>query len=58
MHSKGCTQAYNLDGGQSTTIILNGEAMNEPLWGAQRVVTDILYCATAIPNEESSETNE
>jgi len=51
MHEKGCVQAYNLDGGQSTTMIFNGEAMNEPLWGSQRVVTDILYCATAIPNE-------
>lgn len=52
MLDKGCTQAYNLDGGQSTTIILDGKAMNKPLWGAQRVVTDIVYCATAIPNEE------
>ncbi len=52
MLDKGCTQAYNLDGGQSTTIILDGKALNDPLWGAQRVVTDIVYCATAIPNEE------
>jgi len=52
MKDMGCVQAYNLDGGQSTTIIFNGKPMNDPLWGSQRVVTDIVYCATAIPNEE------
>lgn len=51
MLEKGCVQAYNLDGGMSTTMIFNGEAMNYPMWGGQRVVTDIIYCATAIPNE-------
>ncbi len=58
MLKKGCTQAYNLDGGQSTTMVLNGKAMNRPLWGSQRVVTDIIYCATAIPNEEGEAVNE
>ena len=58
MLDKGCTQAYNLDGGQSTTMVFNGKAMNKPLWGSQRVVTDIIYCATAIPNEESEAVNE
>lgn len=58
MLDKGCVQAYNLDGGQSTTMVFNGNAMNDPLWGGQRVVTDILYCATAIPNEESGGADE
>ena len=52
MYDKGCVQAYNLDGGMSTTMIFNGEAMNYPMWGGQRVVSDIIYCGTAIPNEE------
>ncbi|MBE6759037.1 MAG: phosphodiester glycosidase family protein [Ruminococcaceae bacterium] len=58
MLDKGCTQAYNLDGGQSTTMVINGKAMNSPLWGSQRVVTDIIYCATAIPDKESEAANE
>ncbi len=58
MLDKGCVQAYNLDGGQSTTIMLDGKPLNEPLWGSQRVVTDIVYCATAIPNEEVPAANE
>lgn len=58
MLDKGCVQAYNLDGGQSTTIMLAGEPLNDPLWGNQRVVTDILYCATAIPNEGGESANE
>lgn len=52
MYDKGCVQAYNLDGGMSTTMVFNGEAMNYPMWGGQRVVSDIIYCGTAIPNEE------
>ena len=54
MYDAGCVQAYNLDGGQSTTIIFNGKAMNAPLWGSQRVVSDVIYCATAIPSEEAT----
>lgn len=52
MYDKGCVQAYNLDGGMSTTMVFNGKAMNYPMWGGQRVVSDIIYCGTAIPNEE------
>lgn len=52
MYDRGCVQAYNLDGGQSTTLVFGGNSMNAPLWGGQRVMSDILYFATAIPNEE------
>lgn len=51
MLDKGCVQAYNLDGGQSTTMILGGKPMNDPLWGGRRVMSDIVYFATAVPNE-------
>ena len=51
MLEKGCVQAYNLDGGMSTTMVLGGQAMNAPMWGGQRVVTEIIYFATALPNE-------
>lgn len=51
MLQKGCVQAYNLDGGKSSTLIFKGEPMNNVLWGGQRVVSDILYFATALPEE-------
>ena len=43
----GSKMAYNLDGGQSATIVMNNKTMNY-VW--QRKVSDILYFATAIPN--------
>ncbi len=43
----GCKQAYNLDGGQSGTIVMNDQVVNY-VW--QRRVSDIIYFATAIPD--------
>ncbi|MBQ4313249.1 MAG: phosphodiester glycosidase family protein, partial [Clostridia bacterium] len=51
MLEMGCQQAYSLDGGKSATMIFGGETMNDVLWGGERVVSDIVYFATAIPNE-------
>lgn len=48
MLDKGCVQAYLLDGGQSTTMVWNGESVNRPLWGGMRSVSDVVYFATAI----------
>lgn len=45
----GCEQAYNLDGGQSATIVMNDELVN---YVYQRLLSDIIYFATAIPNGE------
>jgi exopolysaccharide biosynthesis protein len=40
----GCTQAYNLDGGGSTTMVFQGVVVNDPLGRNQeRGVSDILY---------------
>lgn len=41
MQSEGCVQAYNLDGGNSTGLIFDGEYINQPL--EDRKITDILY---------------
>lgn len=42
--SYGCTQAYNLDGGGSSTMYFNGRVVNNPLGRNQeRGVSDILY---------------
>ena len=46
----GCTEAYNLDGGSSATLILNGRAIHSQVkkYG-MRAVGDIIYFATLIP---------
>jgi len=42
----GATVAYNLDGGGSTTMVLNGALVNNPLGkGQERGTSDILYIA-------------
>ncbi|MFC8849827.1 MULTISPECIES: phosphodiester glycosidase family protein [unclassified Micromonospora] len=43
---RGAAVAYNLDGGGSTTMIFNGELVNNPLGrGEERGTSDILYVA-------------
>lgn len=44
-----CKSAYNLDGGQSATLVMNDEKINY-VW--QRQVSDIIYFATAVPDGE------
>ncbi|MBP3656129.1 MAG: phosphodiester glycosidase family protein [Clostridia bacterium] len=39
----GCQVAYNLDGGGSATMLLNGELVNRPSGSRQRDVSDIVY---------------
>ncbi len=51
IQKKGVRFAYNLDGGQSATLMFNGEVFNNVAYGGQREVSDILYFATAIPND-------
>lgn len=45
----GCRQAYALDGGQTTTIVLNNDVINHVNYGNERKISDIIYFATAIP---------
>ena len=54
MLEKGCYQAYELDGGQTATIVYNGEPANGIVYGYERTMSDIIYFATAIPSEENS----
>ena len=49
--SMGIKTAYGLDGGQTATIVMNNKMMNTVSYGAQRNISDIIYFATAIPNE-------
>ena len=48
----GCRQAYALDGGQTTTIVLNNEVINHVNYGSERRISDIIYFATAVPAGE------
>ena len=54
IYAKGVPNASALDGGQTATIVMNGETFNRPDWGNERIMTDIIYFATAIPGEEAS----
>ncbi len=55
MYSKGCVKAYNLDGGQTSEIVFNGQPVNYIDFNAERTVTDIIYFATALPESEVSQ---
>ena len=46
----GVTQAYNLDGGQTTTVVMDNRVINTVNYGNQRKISDILYFATAKPS--------
>jgi Exopolysaccharide biosynthesis protein related to N-acetylglucosamine-1-phosphodiester alpha-N-acetylglucosaminidase len=46
LKERGCTVAYNLDGGGSSTMYFNGEVINNPISGksiGERKVSDIVY---------------
>ena len=48
-------QAYTLDGGQTVSIIVDGNLINAVEYGYQRAVSDIIYFATAIPERQQWE---
>ncbi len=51
----GVPKAYTLDGGQTAAMIVNGELFNSVEFGYQRAVSDIIYFATAIPEQQKWE---
>ena len=55
MYGKGCQKAYALDGGQTSIIVMNGQAANHVDWGNERTMSDLIYLATAIPEEEAAQ---
>ena len=56
--ARGVPNAYCLDGGQTSTMIVGGEVFNHVDWGTERAVSDIIYFATAIPEDEWNGTGE
>ena len=51
VRSLGVEKAYTLDGGQTACIYTGGEVFNSVDYGGERTVSDIIYFATAIPDE-------
>lgn len=52
IYETGCRQAYALDGGQTATVVLNNQAVNNVNYGSERRISDIIYFATAKPAGE------
>ena len=50
MQAFGAEKAYALDGGQTAVIVTNDELINRPSYGYQRLISDIIYFATAVPD--------
>ena len=50
LESFGVDKAYALDGGQTAVIVTNDQLINRPSYGYQRMISDIIYFATAIPD--------
>ena len=51
----GVQKAYTLDGGQTASMIVDGELINSVEFGYQRAVSDIIYFATALPERQKWE---
>lgn len=49
MVKRGCVKAYTLDGGQTCCTVVNGELVSPVQFGNERYTSDILYFATAVP---------
>lgn len=51
MHDLGAHTAYNLDGGQSSSMVMRGVKVNGQNPKMMRAIGDIIYFVSAIPNE-------
>ena len=52
MMLKHCVNAYTLDGGQTAEIIWRDKPYSYVDWGVERTVSDIIYFATAVPEDD------
>ncbi len=55
MYDFGCQKAYALDGGQTAELVMNGYPVNPVDWSSERMVSDIIYFSTAMPETEEAE---
>lgn len=51
IYSKGVESAYALDGGQTATMVMQNQTVNRVDWDEERTMSDIIYFATALPEE-------
>ena len=51
MLAHGCRRAYVLDGGRTATICLGGEIINTVQSGVERPMSDVIFFASALPEE-------
>ena len=51
MIARGCYKAYTLDGGQTATTVFGGQLINPVQFGWEKDISDVIYFATAVPNE-------
>ena len=51
IYSKGVQKAYTLDGGQTASTVFNGRLINPVQFGFERNTSDIIYFATAVPEQ-------
>ena len=52
MAEKGCVDAYELDGGRSTAMCMNGKLVNRVNLGGEKPMSDMIYFASAVPQED------
>ena len=55
IYAKGVEKAYALDGGQTSSMVFNGELVNRVDWGNERTMSDIIYFASAVPEGGNAE---
>lgn len=55
IYDKGCEKAYTLDGGQTSVMIMDGTVLNNVDYGTERIMSDIIYFATALPEKEGAQ---
>ncbi len=55
LFDKGCPKVYGLDGGQTSVLMMNGDLVNHVDYGYERTMSDIIYFATAVPEEEAAQ---
>ncbi len=51
MVSRGCRKAYTLDGGQTATTVFHYQLVNPVQFGHEKAISDIIYFASAAPEE-------
>ena len=53
METFGCQKVYTMDGGNTGSIVMNGNLINKTTFGYERFQGDLLYFCTAVPNTQS-----